>query len=241
MTLLAHPVMTELVLEVLSAYGHAERMYGTAARASQLLEEAATLAQELDDTMGSVWSRGSLAVLCIDQDNVSTAANLITHVLPSAQKLGAPVLFAWAVTVHGRVAVMQNETQAALPSLVESLLAFRNTEHLGGVAYVLESFATLAIAQRRGAHAAHLLAAANSRRNEAQLPVASTGLSAHERRLAAARALLDEQAFDVAWDKGQAMTMEQVIAVVLEDVSAGQMISDASRDTPEAIGKGRMR
>jgi hypothetical protein len=85
------------------------------------------------------------------------------------------------------------------------------------VAGALARLAQVAYAQDRFTRGVRLLGAATTLPHQSPPPPASPEGPERERLLAALRRALGDEAFDAAWDEGQAMTRDAAIACALED------------------------
>jgi hypothetical protein len=99
----------------------------------------------------------------------------------------------------------------------ETINAFRDVGQKGAVAHQLECFGFIALAQNRKERALQLFASANALRKQRGTPMTPDEQAYFEERLRILREKLDEMQFDTAWAKGHAMTMEQAIALALEE------------------------
>jgi tetratricopeptide (TPR) repeat protein len=105
----------------------------------------------------------------------------------------------------------------ALQYYRETINAFRDVGQKGAVAHQLECFGFIALAQNRKERALQLFASANALRKQRGTPMTPDEQAYFEERLRILREKLDEMQFDTAWAKGHAMTMEQAIALALEE------------------------
>ena len=105
----------------------------------------------------------------------------------------------------------------ALEYYRETIIAFRDIGQTGAVAHQLECFGFIAQAQDQNERALQLFAAANALREQRSTPMTPHEQSYFEAQLKGLREKMNEMQFDSAWSKGYAMTMEQAIALALED------------------------
>jgi hypothetical protein len=103
----------------------------------------------------------------------------------------------------------------------ESLVLRRELGDKLGIAYSLEEFAALALAQEWVKRAATLWGAAEVLRERIGTALPPRDRPEYDRSLAFAWRALGEEAFAAAWAEGRAMTSEQAIACALQgtDVS----------------------
>jgi hypothetical protein len=122
---------------------------------------------------------------------------------------------AWSLNVLGHVVQRQGDSERASALLSESLpLVWRRGDR-AGIAWCLEGLASVAWVRRQPRRAARLFGAAEVLRQTFSVPLPPGERPAYERRLASARAQLDEATWLAAWAEGQAMTLEQAIAYAL--------------------------
>jgi hypothetical protein len=85
------------------------------------------------------------------------------------------------------------------------------------IVFGLEGLARVLLAQGRMERAARLCGAAARLREDRSWPLPPTERAEHERTVAAARGALGEEAFKVAWARGHALPLEEVIADTLSN------------------------
>jgi non-specific serine/threonine protein kinase len=96
------------------------------------------------------------------------------------------------------------------------------------VAHCLEGLASIARAEGRIVRAARLWGAEEAllERFEAAVYTYVPDRSLHRSRVVAARALLDEEAFEAAWAEGRAMSLEQAIEYALDRSTTPEETAD---------------
>jgi predicted ATPase/class 3 adenylate cyclase len=112
----------------------------------------------------------------------------------------------------------------ALEYYRETINAFRDVGQKGAVAHQLECFGFIALAQNQNKRsspaeerALQLFASANALRKQRGTPMTPDEQTYFEEQIKILRENMDEMQFDAAWSKGHAMTMEQAIALALEE------------------------
>ena len=86
-----------------------------------------------------------------------------------------------------------------------------------GAAYHLEALATLAADQNQIKRSALLFGAADALYPPLRFEMSARERVEHDQAVAAARAVLGEDAFAKAWAEGQAMSLEEAVAYALGD------------------------
>jgi non-specific serine/threonine protein kinase len=121
-----------------------------------------------------------------------------------------------ALTMLGRLARAAGDRQRAAALCTEGLATFRELAFKPGIGDCLEALADLGLDAGQAAHAARLLAATESLRAVASTSGHSAPPATRQRRVAAARAGLDDAAFAAAWAQGGAMDVDAAAAYALE-------------------------
>lgn len=101
--------------------------------------------------------------------------------------------------------------------MLKSLRQFYERQVEDGVCFSIEGLASLAVRQKQPDRAVRLIAWTDASRRtmlDSRPPVEQADV---DRDLAAIREMIDKETFDAAYDEGQVMTMEQVVAYALEE------------------------
>jgi len=111
----------------------------------------------------------------------------------------------------------QGDSERALALYQESWALARQFEFKEGIAQGLLGIGGVASAVRQAERAARLLSAAETLLDSIGLSVAvwPDVRADYERYVAAARAQLDEATFAAAWAEGRALSLDQIVAEVL--------------------------
>ncbi len=89
-----------------------------------------------------------------------------------------------------------------------------------GIAFALEGLAAVVVAVDSLLRAARIWGAAERLREEIGAPLPPNDRPRYDRRVAAVRAALqDDAAFDRAWREGRSFTLEQAMELALKDTS----------------------
>ena len=119
------------------------------------------------------------------------------------------------VSVQGEAA-SRNERAVAL--YTESLALALELEHISGIAKCFEGVALLAGMQEQPERVAKLCGAADRLRESIGEPVEPAYRATYKRTVALARAGLSEAEFEVAWQAGRRITLEQAATYALEPI-----------------------
>ena len=125
------------------------------------------------------------------------------------------------MTNLGTVAYEQGDYPSSRALLTESLAIRRELADRLGIAESLEALAGLAFASGRPGPGVRLCGQAARLRKEIGSPLSPWERSRYDREIASGRAAIgNDSAFDLAWQEGHVMTLEQAIEYALQGQSA---------------------
>ncbi|MEO8751708.1 MAG: tetratricopeptide repeat protein [Casimicrobiaceae bacterium] len=186
-----------------------------------LLEEGLAIGRELRDWLYIATALNNLGSVATDQGDLASARALYDESLAIARDLGYPGGIARALHNLGSVANLQGDYRVARALYQEGLAITRQLEDRGTIAPVLEGLAEMIANLGSPADAARIWGSAARLREEIGSPVTPNDRPRYDRRVAAARAALgDDAAFDRAWHDGRALTLEQAIQLALEETAS---------------------
>jgi tetratricopeptide (TPR) repeat protein len=190
-------------------------------RAATLLEEALTLARQARNQHAISWSLFLLgnAVLFQTRDYERTMA-LHRECAALLTDTHDKQLLRLLMLMSGRLAVARGDFEQAESHYAESVALAREYGDIDDQTYlvvpVVLGFAQLAMARGQAWQAAKLFGAAHTALDAGHWILGDRASLDVERELAATRAELGEAAFEAAYAEGQAMTMEQALALAIE-------------------------
>jgi predicted ATPase/class 3 adenylate cyclase/DNA-binding CsgD family transcriptional regulator len=194
------------------AWGYLEE--GDAAKAHPLFEESYALFKEIGDKAyerSQLWGLGWVA---FRQGNVALARSLLEEGSANIQGEEEPAELdnaAWVLAHLARVAAFEGD-YARARALYEQCLAI--VKQVVGwkpwTPFYLEGLAAVVAVQGELPWAARLWGAAEALRDGMGTPIPPAYRADYVRSVAGARSQLGEQAFAAAWEKGRALTLEQV-------------------------------
>lgn len=117
----------------------------------------------------------------------------------------------------GGLALAQHDYATARSDYAESLTLDREIGDKEGLVCDFGGLAAVRLGIGRAPDAVRLAAASETLRLAISLTREPTEREIYEGTVAAARAQLGEQAFDIAWAEGSGMTLEEAINLALED------------------------
>jgi hypothetical protein len=191
---------------------------GELARAHSLLERSLALSQDLNNPGQAAYILHSMANLAHLEGNLVRARELYERVAEQQRRLGMITLRSVLADL-GCVLIRLGELDRGNDILKESLSLHRKVGEITSL--VVEVFAYLANARGQPRRAVCLLGASEALARNTGRQIDTYLRSDHERNLASLRTQLDQAAFETAWAKGQALTVEQVVELALSDQLEG--------------------
>ena len=186
--------------------------------ARALHEESLAIKRGLGDRWGIGASLNNLGTVAYEQRDYPAARALFEESLAIRRELGDRVGIASSLSNLGEVACEQGDYPAAGALHQEGLVIRREVGDRRGITYSLEGLAAVVAALGSSLRAARIWGAAERLGEEIGSPLAPNELPRYNRRVAAARAALgDDAAFDRAWQEGRALMLEQAIELALEE------------------------
>jgi tetratricopeptide (TPR) repeat protein len=188
--------------------------------------EALALLREQQNLSGTPKILHALGEVAWAQGKYAQAAHHYAEALAMSRKSGQNVVSAAALYGLGKIAHLQGDYPTAR-QLYQEALAQRQGEYamrawrrearaLWGIPRFLEALASLAVAQQQMEPAARLFGATAAWHIAVRFLRAPIERTTRDSEIAAVRTALGEEAFASAWVAGQAMTLEQAVAVSTE-------------------------
>jgi tetratricopeptide (TPR) repeat protein len=161
---------------------------------------------------------GNLGNVAKHQGDYPSARALHEGSLAIKRELGYRQRIASSLNSLGSLASDQGDCASAQALYREALAMVRELGDRLGIAISLEGLARAVAALGSSSCAARIWGAAERLRSETGSPLSPRDRPDYDRRVAVARtALRDDAAFDRAWQEGRALTLEQAIALALEE------------------------
>ena len=151
-----------------------------------------------------------------NQGNYSRATAHFEESLALGRELGSQFGMAFSLSGLGRVAYLQGDYGKAAVMFEESLSLFQELGNKPGSAGLLEGIAMVAVTQEQPEKASRLFGAGEALREAIGSIRFPFEQSKYDLSVAAARAELEEEAFEAAWAEGRVMSMEAAIEYALK-------------------------
>ena len=194
-------------------------------------EQSLAIRREVGDKWGIALSLNNLGSVAIRQGSYAEANVLLKESLTLWQELGDKQNIAMVLTNLGLAASGQGDYAPACSLLKEGLSLRRDVGDNWGIPESLEGFAGLAVALGQAKRAARFFGAAEALREHIGAPLPYPDRAGHDRRVAAARARLGNDAFAEAWAEGRAMTQDEAINETLQNWGCQSATYDDAEDT----------
>jgi len=153
--------------------------------------------------------------LAYSQGDLARAAELTEEVVALARELGAKGGLSLGLYNLGWIALLQNDLGKAADLYEESLSLAWDTGLNLVVQSALEGYACVAGALGEAHRAAQLWGAAQALQEAKGIPRDVDFLAEADARIAAVRSGMGEEAWEDAWAKGRAMTLEEAVSYAL--------------------------
>ena len=189
---------------------------GDLKRASELYEESIDLFRERGTKLGLARCLNNLGLAVYSLDDLGRATKLTEEGVALLRELGAGADTAVGLCNLGWMALLQNDLGKAADLYEESLSLAWDTGMKLIVLPTLEGYACVAGARGEAQRAARLWGAAQSLQEAKGIPRDTDWLAEADARISDVRSGMREQAWEEAWRKGRAMTLEEAVSYALE-------------------------
>ncbi len=163
----------------------------------------------------------NLAMVVSSQGDLGRVAHLTEEAVVLFRELGARGDIALGLYNLGWIALLQTNLGRAADLYKESLTLAWDTGLNPLVQGDLEGLACLAAARVEAERAARLWRAAQTLHETKGIPRDTDFLAEADARISAVRSGMGEEAWEEAWRKGRAMTLDEAISYALEEEEAG--------------------
>ena len=179
------------------------------------MEESLALSQGSVDPEAAVRTEGILAQLAFYRGDVREAQKHADLMLDLHREMGDQLNVTGHQSEMAHVWRQLGNYAQALALYRETLPEWHKIGHRGAVAHQLECFAFIARAQEQGERAVKLIGAAEALRAASGSLMTPKEQMEYDREVAGLRAGLDEKTFNIFWEEGRSMNMEQAVDFAL--------------------------
>jgi predicted ATPase/class 3 adenylate cyclase/Tfp pilus assembly protein PilF len=190
---------------------------GDSERATELYEESMDLFRERGDKQNLAFCLNNLGMVAYSQGDLGRATQLTEEGVALFRELGARGDVAIGLYNLGWVALLQDDLGRAAELYRESLSLSWETGLNPLVQMALEGFACVAGAKGEAQRAARLWGAAQALHEAKGILRDTDFLAEANTRISAVRSGMGEKAWEEAWCKGRAMTLDEAVSYALEE------------------------
>jgi predicted ATPase len=194
---------------------------GHSDKTTELYEQSMDLFREQGDKNSLAECLINLAMLVYSQGDLGRAAQLTEEAVALQRELGTRGGVSLGLYNLGWIALLQDDLGRAADLYRESLSLSWDSGLNPIVQSALEGFACLAGAKGEAERAVRLWGAAQALHEAKSIPRDTDFLAEADARISAVRSGMGEEAWEEAWRKGRAMTLEEAISYALEEEEAG--------------------
>ncbi len=188
-------------------------------QARSCYEESLAFYKELGDTVNIASTSNNLAVITFGLGDYAQARRFFQQSLASFRELGNR--WAEAITLTNLAsAVMKLDEPCAAESLLQENKRIRYSGgEKSGMAYPLMGLANVAEIQKDYPRAVQLLAAAETVRDTFGVVLSPSQWAEYIQEWEALRAKLTEEDFKTSWERGKAMTLEEILSLASQNTN----------------------
>ncbi len=215
----------------LAFLGRDARDSGNYEQARPLYLKSAELLREIGDQWAYAIIASHLGTIAFHLGDYASARKLIGERLALGRKMGSKLHIALSLSGLGGIASAEGDYPGATELFKEALVICHQIGNISEVVNNLTWLAWLMSKQGQFERAVRLDAAASKSRGTVNIgwwPLQSSTSDTLE----IARAQLDQDAFDAAWEEGRAMTLEQAIAQVEQMTFAPKPLAPSPTEFP---------
>jgi predicted ATPase/class 3 adenylate cyclase len=198
----------------------ASHTWGDSERATELYDESMDLFREQGDKHSLAYCLNNLAMVVCSQGDLGRAAQLTEEAVALFRELGARGDVALVLYNLGWIDLLQDNLGRAGDLYRESLSLSWDAGMNSVVQSVLEGFACVAGARGETERAAVLWGAAQTLHETKGIPRDTDFLAEADTRISAVRSRMGEEAWEEAWRKGQAMTLDGAVTYAMKEEEA---------------------
>jgi tetratricopeptide (TPR) repeat protein len=166
---------------------------------------------------GCAWTLMLLGDTAFNQVEMTWARSLYQEATTILREIGDINFLAYSVRRLGLLAWREGDYVQAAPLCKESLLLNQEAGDRRGMIACLAGFAAIGIIQGKLEYAAKLMAAVDTQLALIGIKLLHVDQTEYERNLTLLRTELDEKTLSKFWRKGKRMSLEQAIALALEE------------------------
>jgi non-specific serine/threonine protein kinase len=200
-------------------------------RATELIEESMDLFREQGDKGSLATCLNNLAMMVYSQGDLGRAAQLTEEGVTLFRELGARGNVALGLYNLGWMALLQDDPGRAADLYGEGLSPSWETGLNPLIQNALEGFACVAAAKGEAERAARLWGAAEALHETKGIPRDTDFLAEADARITVVRSGMGEEAWEEAWRKGRAMTLDEAVEYALSEDDSSMIATRTPEQT----------
>jgi tetratricopeptide (TPR) repeat protein len=204
------------ITNLLTTMGWAAFGLGNYALARKRLNEALTLSLTERGRGRTAAALGGLAEVDLREGRYESASKLIEESLTIRRELGDKWQIGVGLGVWAWIAALQHDWDSAFSRLKQSAIVRAEIGDKGGLVWCLEKLGQVALGKENAEKAVKIFGAAASIRTAIGSSMDPFDQSGYESDIALLHKGLGEEKFNMAWNQGRVLTLEQAIAFALE-------------------------
>jgi predicted ATPase len=209
------------IIESLKQLGAIHIRMGDFGSAHRVLQEGISNLNAHVSVLGnSITMSYDLGDLAFYEGHYDLAQGYYEDALSWADQKGLPGSADWAKVRLGYLYLQKSELEESKFYFQQVLSSFRKYGNNYGIVFILEGFAGLAIARQEWEKAIRLFSSLSNLREEMQLDRSPVEQTFIDNKLAIMHSQVDDLTFENVWKEGSALTLEQAIALTLQEETA---------------------
>ena len=203
--------------KTLDELGWRSLLNGNIELAQKYMDESELLWQA--NKRADIWMVANLikSLIAFTRADYKQARSLLQEIILVAKETGNRWNYLWTYVRFGYIAVRENNVSEARQIFVETAQEFLKDKSTSGVEFTLEGMAGLFVALHKPEPAARLIGWADATREKITDPRPLLEQADVDKIIAACLAGMGEVAFSDAYDEGKKMTMDEAVALALEE------------------------
>jgi predicted ATPase/DNA-binding SARP family transcriptional activator len=206
-----------LMAYALNCLGVTHVLKGNLVEAGRYLDQALLIYQNLDDKRGIARTVSNRATVLAYQGNFSSAIDLLKDYLSLAESLEDIYVVAWYQLGLGSFQILQGEIEQGTKHLKKGLSLYCQIKNIFFIGTCMIGLAGAANGRHQPLEAAHLFGAREGIHESIGSKLDAGLQPIYESLVSQTRAMLDESAFEAAWAKGRAMTLDEAVEYALKE------------------------
>jgi predicted ATPase/DNA-binding XRE family transcriptional regulator len=201
----------------LGILGYAVLSNGEIESAQKFLDESLEVNQRTNDKRGLEFALTGKSHMALMRGEYGQARAFLQEWMVLAEELGNRMGYLWARARLGYVALREGNVAEAHHILVEIVENFHKDRNKSGLAFALDKMASLCVVIDKPEVAARLIGWSDATREEIGDPRPRLEQTDVDRDILAIHAKFGKTAYEAAYAKGRAMTLDEAVAFALEE------------------------